>query len=237
MAQPAPAPDPFNDQDGFFRSPVEAAAYAIVMSGGQGFTTPAREARRMLASGHPRYIEIARAWLAQQGLPEAGDSEPDGWQNWFSVWMSQHPEAIAVMYPEQPVETGQRTMPPPGGLHAVPDLPPPPPRKVTVQVTPGSRLEGLLGMRPDAKAKLDAAQQEMNTIKDAITAELTSMYPGTGAFDIPGAPGREPLTLRHTAPNMFDARRFKSERPDLYPQYLKPSPRWTLGTPQKRDNQ
>lgn len=81
---------------------------------------------------------------------------------------------------------------------------------------------------------LDEWAKRAASIKAGITMELTEQNPGTGAFDIPGAPGRPALTLRYTAPNMFDTKRFKEERPDLYPQFLKPSPRWTLGTPQKK---
>jgi hypothetical protein len=233
MAQPAPVSGLFRDQDGFLHSPEDAAAYTIIASGGQGFTTPAREARRMLASGHPRYVDTARTWLIQHNLPEAGESEPPDWQNWFSTWMSQHPEAMAMMYPAQPPEQEQ----PAASLHAVPDLPPQPPKKVTVEVVPGSRLESLLAQRETAKAALDAAEEQMRAIKDGVTAELTARYPGTGAFDIPAAPGREPLILRHSAPNRFDTRRFKYEHPDVYSNYLTPSPRWTLGVPQKRGDQ
>ena len=227
MAQPVPVQDPFRDQDGYFRSPEDAAACAIIASGGQGWTTPAREARRMLTSPDPRYQAIARNWLTANGLPEAGDSEPPGWQNWYQDWLNRHPEAISG-----PPGTDQG---PP--LHAVPDLPPPPPAKITVEVEPGSRLEDLLGQRTAAKANLDAAEQHMRTIKDGITAELTSRHPGVGAFDIPAAPGRPLLILRHSAPRYFDAKWFKRDRPDLYETYRRPSPRWTLGVPQNKGDQ
>lgn len=233
MAQPVPTPALFYDADGYFSSPEAAAAYALAASGGQGFTTPAREARRMLAGNHPRYTALARAWLAERGLPELGDAEPPGWQNWFSTWIAQNPGPEAAMevagaFPEQPDWQQPRQ------LRAVADLPPAPPKKVTVQVVPGSRLESLLAQREEAKVALDEATRRMATVKDGITAELTEQHPGTGAFDIPGGPGRQPLSLRYSAPNMFDTKRFKAERPDLYPQFLKPSPRWTLGVPQQK---
>jgi hypothetical protein len=227
MTQPAPQPDPFRDEHGYFRSPEDAAAYAIIASGGQGYTTPAREARRMLAGGHPAYVTLARCWLQQRGLPETGESEPPGWQDWYGEWIRQHPGPVTLPQEAQPTWPGPE-------LHAVPDLPPPPPKKVTIQVEQGSRLESLLAHQSQWKATKDEAEKQLAAIKSGITTELTEQYPGTGAFDIPGAPGREPLTLRHTAPNMFDTKRFKDERPDLYPQYLKPSPRWTLGVPQKK---
>lgn len=153
MAQPV-HPDPgltgasastlFHDETGYFRSPEAAAAYALAASGGQGFTTPGREARRMLASNHPHYVAMARTWLAERGLPEVGDAEPPDWQNWFSAWLAQNPGPEAAMeiaraLPEAPVQAGQRTEPGDllGRLHAVPDLPPAPPKKVVVQVAPG----------------------------------------------------------------------------------------------------
>jgi hypothetical protein len=232
MAQSVLAASPFYDANGFFLDPEAAAAYAIVASGGQSFTTPAREARRMLAGGHPHYVPVARNWLAARGLPELGDSEPPDWQNWMTNWIKDHPGPEAAMAiaralpPEQPAAAQ-----PPPQLHLVP---PAPPKKVVVHVEPGSRLESLLALRDAAKAAVDAAEAQMRTVKDGITAELTAMHPGTGAFDIPAAPGRSALTLRYSAPNMFDAKRFKEERPDLYPNYLKPSPRWTLGAPPKK---
>lgn len=236
MAQPAPAPDPFRDEAGYFRSPEDAAAYAIVASGGQGFTTPAREARRMLRDGHPYYVSLGQTWLAARGLPEAGDLEPADWQTWYSGWIAQHPDPIAVVsaLPDAPAGDSQPAWGPSPGLRALPDLPPAPPAKVTVQVQEGSRLESLLSQREETKAFLDEYTKRMATIKDGITAELTEQNPGVGAFDIPAGPGRPPLILRHSAPNMFDTKRFKSERPDLYPQFLRPSPRWTLGVPQAR---
>lgn len=243
MAQPLPASTLFYDEYGYFRSPVDAAAYAILASGGQGFTTPAREARRMLASPDPRYKAIARDWLAANGLPEAGDAEPPDWQNWMTAWVKQHPGPEAAMemaraFPDEPAQDNPHAWGPPPGLHVVPaELPPAPPKKVVVQVVSGSRLESLLGQRDDAANALKAAEKHLATIKDGITAELTAEHPGVGAFDIPAAPGREPLTLRYTAPNYFDTKRFRAERPDLYPQFLKPSPRWTLGVPQKKNNQ
>jgi hypothetical protein len=242
MAQPAPVPDVFCDEYGYFRSPEAAAAYAMCASGGQGFTTPAIEARRMLTSTDARWQSIGRNWLAANGLPEAGDAEPPDWQNWFSTWIKQNPGPETAMqlaraFPEAPVQTDQNTWGRSPGLSAVPDLPPAPPKKVVVQVQQGSRLESLLSQREEAKAALDEWTKRMATIKDGITAELTEQHPGTGAFDIPAGPGRPAMTLRYTAPNMFDTKRFKTERPDLYPQFLKPSPRWTLGVPQQKNSQ
>jgi len=227
MAQPAqPAPSLFYDERGYFRSPEDAAAYAIITSSGQEFTTPAREARRMLApEGDAWYHAMGWTWLQQHNLPELGDTEPEGWQNWFSGWVEQHPEAAILSAPPG-------TAPP--QLHLVP---PAPPRKVVVQVEPGSRLEALLAQADAAQDEVAAAQERANTAKAGVTTELTEKYPGTGAFDIPGAPGRRPRSLRYTAPNMLDNKRLKEERPDVYANYLVPRPRWTFSVPRNQGGQ
>jgi hypothetical protein len=225
MAQPLPAPTLFYDEHGYFRSPEAAAAYGFIGSSGQSFTTPAREARRMLTSPDPRYVGMAQMWLMQHSLPEMGDAEPPDWQNWFSAWITQHPEA-AILSAVPATASPQ--------LHLVP---PAPPVKVVVQVEPGSRLEALLAQQVDAKAAADEAENRMASIKAGIAAELTEQHPGTGAFDIPGGPGRPALTLRYTAPRMFSQKEFKADQPALYEQYRRPSPRWTLAEPQKKNNQ
>jgi hypothetical protein len=223
MAQPAqPAPTLFYDEYGYFRSPEAAAAYGVIGSSGQSFTTPAREARRMLTSPDPRYVDMAQMWLMQHNLPEMGDAEPPDWQNWFSAWITQHPEAAIL-------SAVPAAAPP--QLHLVP---PAPPVKVVVEVVPGSRLEALLAQQVEAKAAADETEKRMASIKAGIAAELTERHPGTGAFDIPGGPGRPALTLRYTAPRMFSAKEFKADQPALYEQYRRPSPRWTLAEPQKK---
>lgn len=232
MAQPLPAPTLFYDEYGYFRSPEAAAAYGIIGSNGQSFTTPAREARRMLTSPDPRYVDMAQMWLMQHNLPEMGDSEPPDWQNWMTAWIKQHPGPEAAMeiaraFPEAP----DWQQPPRADLHLVP---PAPPKKVVVQVEPGSRLEALLAQQVEAKAAADETEKRMASIKAGIAAELTERHPGTGAFDIPGGPGRPALTLRYTAPRMFSAKEFKADQPALYEQYRRPSPRWTLAEPQKK---
>jgi hypothetical protein len=63
----------FFDEDGYFRSPELAAMHAIVIQG--GFSTPAREARRMLRDGG-KGAEMAREWLSERGLTADGEEEP-----------------------------------------------------------------------------------------------------------------------------------------------------------------
>jgi hypothetical protein len=63
----------FFDDEGYFRSPELAAMHAIVIQG--GYSTPAREARRMIRDGGKGAI-MAREWLADRGLAVDGDAEP-----------------------------------------------------------------------------------------------------------------------------------------------------------------
>lgn len=75
---PGPLPDElgglFRDADGRFRSPEAAAAHAVHIQG--GFSTPAREARRMLKDGSEQTAQMARDWLTLHGLSPDGDEEP-----------------------------------------------------------------------------------------------------------------------------------------------------------------
>jgi len=81
MADPAEAaenPFSFWDEDGRFRSPEMAAMHAVMVQG--GFSTPVREARRMLRdarrSGDARRAAEACEWLESRGLSLEGDDEP-----------------------------------------------------------------------------------------------------------------------------------------------------------------
>lgn len=78
----------FTDEHGYFLSPEHAATHATVVQG--GFTTPAREARRMVKDGG-RGAEIGREWLLSRGLPIDGDDEPS--QDW------QQPDVAAMLAP------------------------------------------------------------------------------------------------------------------------------------------
>lgn len=69
----AEQPNPlFFNPDGTFKSPELAALHATQVQ--CGFSTPAREARRMLRD--PRTAAMARAWLEERGLSLDGDDEP-----------------------------------------------------------------------------------------------------------------------------------------------------------------
>lgn len=65
------------DADGRFKSPEAAAMHACLVQG--GFSTPAREARRMASANrhrNPEMVEMGLAWLDAHDLPLDGDSEP-----------------------------------------------------------------------------------------------------------------------------------------------------------------
>lgn len=70
---------PMVDENGRFRSPEAAAIHAVTVQG--GFTTPAREARRMVADarrgGDLEQGRIGLAWLREHGLPVDGDEETE----------------------------------------------------------------------------------------------------------------------------------------------------------------
>jgi hypothetical protein len=90
VTRDAPEPEPLpadwlaggghlvTDAEGYFRSPEAAAAHAIGVQG--GFSTPAREARRMFADAlrndDAERATMARDWLASRGLTLDGDDEP-----------------------------------------------------------------------------------------------------------------------------------------------------------------
>jgi hypothetical protein len=84
VAEPEPGPsqaaaaDFYFDAENRFRSPELAAMHAVTEQG--GFSTPAREARRMLADafrrGDPEGVAEARDWLTSRGLSLNGDDEP-----------------------------------------------------------------------------------------------------------------------------------------------------------------
>ena len=78
---------PFGDDLGLY-DPVSAAQYAIVMSGGAGFTTPPIEAYRMIRDGGVMR-ERALAWLAEAGLDPADPREGKD-----TLWPLPSPEAV-----------------------------------------------------------------------------------------------------------------------------------------------
>lgn len=55
----------FTDEDGYFADPEKAAMHAVVVQ--HGFSTPEREAARMILDGGI-HAERARAWMVRKGL-------------------------------------------------------------------------------------------------------------------------------------------------------------------------
>lgn len=70
----AELPNPlFFNPDGTFKTPEMAAFHAIHVQG--GFSTPAREARRIVRDGQSN-AAMAAAWLTERGLSLDGEEEP-----------------------------------------------------------------------------------------------------------------------------------------------------------------
>lgn len=84
----------YSNPDGTFKSPELAAFHAIHVQG--GFSTPAREARRMIADASRgsqtmatvKQSLMAMAWLEERGLSADGEDEPAA---------EPHPEVLATV--------------------------------------------------------------------------------------------------------------------------------------------
>lgn len=57
----------FTDENGYFADPEKAAMHAVIVQG--GFSTPKREAARMILDGGI-HAERARLWMDRQGLTD-----------------------------------------------------------------------------------------------------------------------------------------------------------------------
>jgi hypothetical protein len=98
-----------------------------------------------------------------------------------------------------------------------------------VQVKPhgNSRLAQLHALYPDAKAKADAAAEELKAITDGIKAELVNQAPDAPRVDLIGASGPV-LELRYVESWRLDAGRMKREDPETYVRFAKQSHSWRL---------
>lgn len=243
MATPDQAYSIYQDANGWFRSVEDAAMYVMVNSGGRGFTTPAREARRMIEGGFPAHETMARTWLAERGLSETGEDEPPGWQNWMGSWMNAHPGGPAVaamsqLLPDAPPEIRPLAPPP------LTDQPPPAqqpqplptlqapvqPPPVDVQLVPGTYLDDLFAQRHQVKAQLEELEARLEEIKAAIGNELVNNHPrGTAVFNIPAVHGGQPMRFYWSTPSRCDVKALKVQEPAIYDRFLVRKGRWTLG--------
>lgn len=98
-----------------------------------------------------------------------------------------------------------------------------------VQVVPqaDSKLAQLHAMYAGAKAKADAAAEELKTITTAIKAELGQAAPGQPKVDLIGQ-GLPPLGLRHIESWRIDTRKLKAQDPETYVRYARKSESWAL---------
>lgn len=89
------------------------------------------------------------------------------------------------------------------------------------------KLAQLHAMYAPAKAKADAAAEELKTVTTAIKAELAAIAPGQPKVDLVGE-GCPPLGLRHVESWRIDSRRLKAVDPETYARYAKRSETWAL---------
>jgi hypothetical protein len=110
----------------------------------------------------------------------------------------------------------------------------PPP--VPVMPPPGSRLEQLMVMLPDAEAALAEAKQQADMIKAGIETEAAQLATAANGGQIPygiriagvlGLPAR--IMRWHGSDTTFDSARFEADHPGVLAAYRKPKrPYWKM---------
>lgn len=101
-----------------------------------------------------------------------------------------------------------------------------PPYAVVAQ--PGTRLAQLHELYAGAKAKADAAAEELKAVTDGIKAELAASAPeGSTKVDLLGE-GRTPLRLDYRESWRIDSRKLKATEPETYVRYARKSGAWYL---------
>lgn len=104
--------------------------------------------------------------------------------------------------------------------------PEPPPTVVTAPA--GSRLEQLQALYPALKAAADEAIAQLKAVTDGIKLELTALDANERRFTLAAADDRPALRLTWSVTQRLDSKRLRTEQPDLYAAYVKPSGSWTL---------
>lgn len=100
--------------------------------------------------------------------------------------------------------------------------------RVTVTVTPGTRLEELMARYAALKAEAEGAAGRLKDLTDAIKAEATGAYPGVTALTLSGGPGLPSLALTWVESWRVDAKALKEADPRTYVTYAVKSGRWEL---------
>lgn len=106
------------------------------------------------------------------------------------------------------------------------NAPPPAPYVVTAQ--PGTRLEALAAAYAQAKPALDAAQAQLDAVKEAIKAELTNAAPGAEKIVFNADSLDAPLKLQWRKSWRLDTKKLKTYAPHIYAQYAAVNEYWEL---------
>lgn len=102
----------------------------------------------------------------------------------------------------------------------------PPPTRV--EAAPDTRLHQLVYEYATAKARADAANERLNTLKTSIKAELAATAPTSAHIAVGGPQLDTTLTMRWVESWRLDVTRMKAEAPELYVQYAKKGGHWEL---------
>lgn len=98
----------------------------------------------------------------------------------------------------------------------------------SVNVAPGSRLEGLLATYARLKPEADEAAARLKTVTDAIKVELTAAAPGAQRIDVAHDTLAQPLRLAYVERWDLDTKRLKAEAPETYVRYARKGGTWVL---------
>lgn len=105
-----------------------------------------------------------------------------------------------------------------------PQTPPP----TRVEAAPDTRLHQLVYEYTAAKTRADEAYERLDTLKTAIKAELAASAPHSAHIAVSGPRLDTTLTMRWVESWRLDAKRMKTEVPELYVQYAKKGGHWEL---------
>jgi hypothetical protein len=97
-----------------------------------------------------------------------------------------------------------------------------------VQVTSGSRLEGLLANYAQLKPQADEAGTRLKAVTDAIKVELQNAAPTAQKVDVDHPMLTQPLRLSYVESWRLDTKTLKAEKPEVYVAYATKGGKWEL---------
>lgn len=95
-------------------------------------------------------------------------------------------------------------------------------------VQPGSRLDDLLAVYAELKPQADEVAARLKAVTDAIKAELMAAAPGATRVDVDHAALPAPLRLSYVESWTLDAKRMKTEAPEVYVAFARKGGSWQL---------